>query len=218
MKKISLMLICGVVLFGLCGCGNKETNNLKEEQNNNNQLNDKQEENINYEIVDVSFKKEYKAKDNEIYGYIHQKIINDYCKPLVPPNELIHEYCDALDTDTKYSELNIQETQLTFINKTKEELLDIETKLYNETISSGKNIFIDIYTFKSNGILTKKFISQMEYWVLSSETIGTYSKINDNTYYYNIEDCDDNGVIYINQGYFCKNNNTCIESEKYKKQ
>ena len=36
-KKISLVLLCGVMVLGLCGCGNKENNNNNANSNTNNQ-------------------------------------------------------------------------------------------------------------------------------------------------------------------------------------
>lgn len=36
-KKISLVLLCGVMVLGLCGCGNKENSNNNANSNTNNQ-------------------------------------------------------------------------------------------------------------------------------------------------------------------------------------
>ena len=36
-KKISLVLLCGIILLGVCGCGNKENSNNNANSNTNNQ-------------------------------------------------------------------------------------------------------------------------------------------------------------------------------------
>lgn len=193
---------------------NDEKQEITVKQENTTNKEDTKQENIDYNVVNNSFKREYMATESEIYGYIHSKIIQDYCIPLVPEGSLAYDYCDVLFNDGKYSEQN---NDYSFLNLTKEEILSIEAEYYNEAIANGKNIFTDIYTFKDDGTLTKNFVSKMEYWVLSKEINGTYSKIGSNTYYYNIN-YNDNGIIYMSQNHFCKNNNNCNESDKYKKQ
>lgn len=42
-KKISLVLLCGAMVLGLCGCGNKENNNNNNNYNNSNTNNQSQE-------------------------------------------------------------------------------------------------------------------------------------------------------------------------------
>lgn len=42
-KKISLVLLCGAMVLGLCGCGNKENNNNNNNNNKSNTNNQSQE-------------------------------------------------------------------------------------------------------------------------------------------------------------------------------
>lgn len=74
MKKISLLIICLVMLFSVCGCNNANSNT--DETNNNQQTQEKTQEEKNEEYY-LQAKKYYENKEYA-YAYNYFSYIKDY--------------------------------------------------------------------------------------------------------------------------------------------
>lgn len=124
MKKISLMLICGVVLFGLCGCGN----NVKEFYGT-----------YQYESSTYNFDERdhfYKRDINITKDYVNLDFTIGDGSIFIKNNQLLIVYNNynymCFSKEENYLNQTKCSTEIVdFVNKLHKDMINEETEMYN---------------------------------------------------------------------------------------
>jgi len=152
MKKILSILLCGIIILGLVGCGNNENDNLKNESialnsEESAELKINEEDNEKQEEENKEIKKEAENKEAEESKTKYAELINDL--ETFMPEITITAVRDTQDARVISIDINLLSNIDDTINKCTELAVKKETVMKNEGI---EKLFILVHNGENTPI------------------------------------------------------------------